>query len=813
MKRAFCPLASLLLSFFSFAASTPAAAASLPPPTTRQQTIRPIAIPPGTPPVAPRDVANYGIYATWQLGPGEDAGRRFDLMPASYKGSSHAARLLTFFSMSDVHITDKESPAQVPFFGWNAPFGSSGLLSQAYSPVMLSTTQVLDAAVRTVNALHRQTPFDFGIFLGDVANSNQYNELRWFIDVLDGKFITPSSGAHAGAGSIGYQQPFQAAGLDRTIPWYEVIGNHDEFWMGVAFPSTKLQNTLVGGTILNMSPNLFAPNATEGNGVYVGVIDGTTRFGEVIKGGATANFATPPTIIADANRRLLSNADSFTANIVGEFFNTTSLPVGHGFTRNGTGSTAACYTFEPKSNLPLKVIVLDDTCKTYNPAGGPAYYGGGWIDAARLAWLTGELQKGQDAGQLMIIAAHIPIKPQKDLFDTTSSPQFQPDSAQSDTELIATLNKYPNLLMLMAGHRHINAVTPQPSPDPAHPEYGFWEVETASLRDFPRQFRTIELRRNADNTISILATNVDPQVEAGTPAADSLGYAIGAGRVFGNIALNDATSHAYNVELIKPLSPAMQAKIASYGTPLSQIAFAPSSLENTIYNFAPATASGAAAPVTGILTATGLGFAISASGFPLYSGAPFSWTKTGPNTGTLVESDGVRTWTSTLTFTSATTATVQRTYSDGTAAVSGTLTLAPIPQPAATAPLVNYSTRATLPAGGSITAGFVVGGNAPRKLLIRGIGPTMASFGVPNAMANPTLTLYSGNSVLATNDDHGGGIDITAVTAAVHAFPLPTASRDAALVQTLNPGIYTATVKGATATDSGEVLAEVYFVE
>ena len=77
------------------------------------------------------------------------------------------------------------------------------------------------------------------------------------------------------------------------------------------------------------------------------------------------------------------------------------------------------------------------------------------------------------------------------------------------------LHAYPNLILWIAGHRHINTVTAQPY-NPAdfkdHPERSFWEVETASLRDFPQQLRTFEIRRNADNTISILTTDVDPAV-------------------------------------------------------------------------------------------------------------------------------------------------------------------------------------------------------------------------------------------------------------------------------------------------------------
>ncbi|MDD5678627.1 MAG: TIGR03768 family metallophosphoesterase [Kiritimatiellae bacterium] len=569
MKSAFIPIVSmamlLLCPFFGSGA----------PPTTRQQTILPVAIPDGTLPVAPSNVPMYAVYgySAWQVGAGTNEGRKFDLMPAGYAGANNTARLLTFFSMSDIHITDKESPAEVPYLGWSADFlddGLGGLNHAAYSPVMFATTFRLDAAVRTINALHQVTPFDFGISLGDDANCSQYNELRWFIDVMDGQYITPSSGAHLGATTIDYQMPFQAAGLNRAIPWYDTIGNHDQMWMGVGYPATaKLQAAFIGTNVLNISTNgPLIPPGSEGVGMYVGVVDGTTPYGAVIKWGLTNLYATPPTVAADVNRHSLSEDLSSPTNYINEFFNTASFPVGHGFNlaTTTTGSLAACYTFEPLTNLPIKMIVLDDTCKSNKLDQIPTFYGSGWIDAARLAWLTNELQKGQDADQLMIIACHIPILPQMGLFNTNRTTMFY--DTQSESNLVATLHNYPNLLLVMAGHRHVNVVTPFPSPDPAHPENGFWEVETSSLRDFPQQFRTWEIRRNGDNSISILVTDVDPQVETNTPAWKSLGYGVGAERIFGNITLTDTSSHAYNAELVKKLTPAMQAKIAHYGTPI-----------------------------------------------------------------------------------------------------------------------------------------------------------------------------------------------------------------------------------------------------
>lgn len=76
-------------------------------------------------------------------------------------------------------------------------------------------------------------------------------------------------------------------------------------------------------------------------------------------------------------------------------------------------------------------------------------------------------------------------------------------------------------------------MTPHPSSQPNHPEQGFWQVETASFHDFLQQFRTFDIRRNTDNTISVITTHVDPAVIEETPAGKSRAYAVGAARIFG----------------------------------------------------------------------------------------------------------------------------------------------------------------------------------------------------------------------------------------------------------------------------------------
>lgn len=107
----------------------------------------------------------------------------------------------------------------------------------------------------------------------------------------------------------------------------------------------------------------------------------------------------------------------------------------------------------------------------------------------------------------------------------------------------------------------------------------------------------------------------------------------------------------------------------------------------------------------------------------------------------------------------------------------------------------------------ALIAGFAVRGLSNKRLLIRGVGPRLAGFGVGNVVADPVLRLYRGSELIAENDNWAGSAGTAA--ASVGAFELVSRSRDAALVITVPPGSYTAHVYGANRT-TGQALVEVY---
>ncbi len=139
-----------------------------------------------------------------------------------------------------------------------------------------------------------------------------------------------------------------------------------------------------------------------------------------------------------------------------------------------------------------------------------------------------------------------------------------------------------------------------------------------------------------------------------------------------------------------------------------------------------------------------------------------------------------------------------------------------------TSRLLNLSTRSVVgpAADQSLVSGFVVAAGAqPKKLILRAIGPSLASFGVTNGLRSPVLKIYDSAGRLYENGYAYpavvGGLtyeaDLAASLAQTGAFPVPAGTRDAVVMMPFPAGSYTAQVTSGDGT-AGTVLLEIYEV-
>jgi len=130
-----------------------------------------------------------------------------------------------------------------------------------------------------------------------------------------------------------------------------------------------------------------------------------------------------------------------------------------------------------------------------------------------------------------------------------------------------------------------------------------------------------------------------------------------------------------------------------------------------------------------------------------------------------------------------------------------------------TATLINVSGRAYTSSSNVLTAGFIVSGTTSETVLIRGIGPTLTSFGISGALPDTTITLFnSKGAAVTTNTTWGNNPMIAGACSLVGAFALPPFSKDSAVMATIAPGAYTTQLTSPTGS-TGLGMVEIYEVK
>ena len=121
--------------------------------------------------------------------------------------------------------------------------------------------------------------------------------------------------------------------------------------------------------------------------------------------------------------------------------------------------------------------------------------------------------------------------------------------------------------------------------------------------------------------------------------------------------------------------------------------------------------------------------------------------------------------------------------------------------------VANISTRGLVQTDDQVMiGGFIIGGTTPTKVIVRAIGPSLVAAGIRDALLDPTIELYNSEGTSIAANDNWRSDQASAIVASTVA---PTDDREAAIVRTLSPGVYSAIVRGAHNT-TGVALFEAY---
>lgn len=416
--------------------------------------------------------------------------------PDPIPSGSGGVHWLRIAQISDTQIVDEESP--------NRSIRFAAVNEGAWRPQEAYGLQTLDATLGVINDRHNGKaaaayPIDFVIATGDLTDSSQRNELRWFIDTMDGQWIVPDSGELDGerrdqAPEDNPKLGFQAVGLDPEIPWYTVYGNHDCLSIGVfnvdrtasnperwTAPLLRPVAALVGLHLLDPLLNALQPTSRYSPAIIRGSEEQTDPDTlELLLGRVKAGR------IAQDPSRHFTNRTTF----VEEHFDTATLPVGHGFSEENITSGLTRYAVEPKEGIPVRLVVLD-TVAPDPPYGLPAHYGVMTREQFE-NFLKPEIEDARAKDEFVLLASHHPSED----FDL---PYPQPQVRTKEwRDYIAS---QPNIIAHVCGHSHKNFVTR------VNGAYSYFEIQTGSIIDYPQEGRILDVYYDeASETIRLEST-------------------------------------------------------------------------------------------------------------------------------------------------------------------------------------------------------------------------------------------------------------------------------------------------------------------
>ncbi len=412
--------------------------------------------------------------------------------------------LVRLVHVTDFQLADVKSPSRFEYLNRYAGDPRFDGLVPGYRPQEFLIYSMVYELVQTLNRLPNSElsgrEVDVVLTTGDLIDNAQTNEFSWVSTLLGGGTVDLPSGSDAmefvadqsfesyeywqpEAGKDMYKDDYgfpQVEGILKNamssivseglkMPWLGCNGNHEVLTQGVGRVTSSLQEVTVGSS----------------KSVDIGPIGDGSLYEYFIQDPASFYVNGPQrAVVPDEKRAHVDLGDVITA-----YLNAPGQPEGHGFTSWNLEEQVAYFVYDLSEKI--RVITLDTAVCSGDAEGA--------IDEQQLFWLEEQLKmscsrtfvdgklvnNASGVDRYVVITSHHPLAKMTNSFKDPAKAEV------SEGKIRDLLHRYPNVILWISGHTHVNKVVPSPSP--YDQRLGFFEVTTASIMDWPCQFRIVEI--------------------------------------------------------------------------------------------------------------------------------------------------------------------------------------------------------------------------------------------------------------------------------------------------------------------------------
>ncbi len=471
-----------------------------------------------------------------------------------------AKLLLRFAQLTDDHIIDDDGAAIVGgsiLDPLHPTFEAALRLQEEYSD------EALNDVVLRLNACHVKFPIEFAIVTGDSADLTTVSETRRFIDNLDGTFDQLSSFELKCITDLPPGFPPELVAVQCTRFTGRGVADTQSADLDPDDPLVQFLATRTLQQILNTEQAVVSGRAADGSTDperqtltrAAGLPEGLRchagaplcenvrlAFPYLIAFGnhdgylrGTLPVQVPANEVAlAAGRHYMLNPHEFIDEF--SFSRAAPGPVGHGFNfadaarRTDDNDRNDGYYALDSVNKRVRLIVMNtivdglDERIPIDVLRNPFALSDGSMDAVQFAWIKAELAKAADRKQLVMLFSHHPDLTFAEFGMFAAAVPIEVTAAQLNAELAS----WPNVIAWVAGHTHLHrirafkvegtegsngAITTPVVCKTAGACKGFWQIETASLIDYPQEQRVLEVFDNGDGTGVIRAPVIQHRFE------------------------------------------------------------------------------------------------------------------------------------------------------------------------------------------------------------------------------------------------------------------------------------------------------------